>query len=129
MPHKPKKKGRKKMSYNISTWNTKKLEDLKIPMSEIHKLPYVEVALLPENKVEIEGLSEDVIEGTFENDMISVSHIEISGEGSGNTWEYLIECLKKSTGKLIASQVWEGGDSISLLTVDNGIITETQIEI
>lgn len=118
------------MSYNINTWKTKKLEDLKIPISEIYRLPYVEVRLLPINKIEIDGSAEGFkIIGTLENDIISISKITMSDEGSGNTWEYLIECLKKSTGKMIASQVWEGGDRITLLTVDNGIITETQVEI
>jgi hypothetical protein len=118
------------MSYNIDKWGTKKLEGLKIPISEIHKLPYVEVTLLPENKVNVEGPSEGfMIEGIFGNDMISVSEINTSGEGSGNAWEYLIECLKKSTGKLIATQVWERGDSITRLIVENGMVKEENIEI
>lgn len=118
------------MSYNIDTWHMKELEGLKIPISEIHKLPHVEVTLLPENKVNVEGPSEGfMIEGILENDMISVSEINTYGVGSGSTWENLKECLKKSIGKLIATQVWESGDSISRLTVDNGIVTENQVEI
>ena len=118
------------MSYNIDTWNTKKIEGLKIPISEIHKLPYVEVELFPENKVSISGPSEGFeIEGILEKDIISVSEITMDGTGSGNTWENLVSCLEKSTGELIATQIWEGGDSITRLTVKNGIVAQENIEI
>lgn len=118
------------MSYNIDTWRTKKLEGLKIPISEIHKLPYVAINLLPENKIEVAGVSEGFeIEGMLENDIIAVSQIVMTGEGSGRTWENVISCLKNSTGELIATQVWEGGDSITRLTVKDGIVIEENIEI
>jgi len=119
------------MSYNIDTWKTKEITGLKIPLSVIHKLPYAEVSLAPENKIEVSGPSEGFeIIGTLEKDnLVSVSTIETSGEGSGNTWEYLIQCLAQSTGKLIAVQIWEGGDSITRLTVENGTVIETPIEL
>jgi len=118
------------MSYNINTWKTKKIDSLKIPLTEIQKLPDVEIELLPENKVCIIGTSEMFeIEGTLEGDKVAVSKIEAGGESSGSTWNELLACLRTSTGKLIATQVWERGDSITRLKVKDGIVEEEEIEI
>ena len=37
--------------------------------------------------------------------------------------------LEHSTGRLVAIQVWEGGDSITRLTVQDGVVKEEQIEL
>jgi hypothetical protein len=37
--------------------------------------------------------------------------------------------LEKSSGTLIATQIWEGGDSISKITVNNGEVIEEPVEL
>ncbi|OGC94111.1 MAG: hypothetical protein A2W25_12060 [candidate division Zixibacteria bacterium RBG_16_53_22] len=63
-------------------------------------------------------------------DSIFVTSIECCGEGSGRCWsEVLMPTLEHSTGRLVAIQVWEGGDSITRLTVQDGVVKEEQIEL
>jgi len=61
---------------------------------------------------------------------IHVSEIENSGEGSGSFESYVLtEALKQSKGKLIATRVWEGGDTIDKLTVIDGVVTEENVDL
>jgi hypothetical protein len=117
------------MSYNIDTWRTKTLEDLVIPMDAIKALPYVEISN-NEDEVHIGGTT-DCFEmvGLWDNGMLSVEKIEYSGEGSGHCWDAFKNMLSKSTGNLVAAQVWEGGDSITRLTVKDGVVSEENVEI
>ena len=118
------------MSYNIDTWKTKKLENLVIPMSEIRKLPYVDVYLDEDGNIDISGVSEMFeITGTLDGKSVRVVTICHEGERSGHTWDALKTCLKSSTGEFVATQVWEGGDSITRLIVKDGIVTEENIEL
>jgi len=118
------------MSYNINTWRTKELQNLVIPLKEIQKIKYIDVKLVGESSVEIYGPSEGFsINGILNGDQIEISKIETSGEGSGSNWKEFCDMLKTSTGKLIATQVWEGGDSITRLIVEDGKVTEESIEI
>lgn len=122
------------MSYNIDTWRTKKLEDLEIPYAAAEKLSDVSIKIdrldLTEPIVHIDGDAEVFeIVGVLQGTNILVNKIECYGEGSGWVWEELLEMLKSSTGVLIATQVWEGGDSITRLIVQDGEVTEEQIEL
>jgi len=104
--------------------------DFQIPLSVVQELPYAEVELLPENKVSVSGVSEGFeLEGVLNDGNISVSKIHHSSEGSGHTWDDLLEALKHSKGNLIATQVWEGGDSITKLIVKDGVVEQEEIEI
>jgi len=118
------------MSYNIDTWKTKSIDSLEIPLAVIHKMPDVEVKLLNDNKVCITGLSEGFeINGDLNGKNIAVNDITTWGEGSGHTWDDLLKALKHSKGNLVATQVWEGGDSITRLIVKDGTITEEKVEL
>lgn len=117
------------MSYNIDTWRTKKLENLVIPMDAVKALPYVDIDVDGEN-VSVGGTAEGFgMGGQLKDGMLHVSDIEYSSEGSGHCWDALKDMLSKSTGELIATQVWEGGDSITRLAVKDGNVTEENIEI
>lgn len=117
------------MSYNIDTWRTKELNDLQVPIDAIHKNTDWEIELL-ENGVLVSGWPEGFeIKGILKNDYVIVSEISFSGEGSGRSWKDILLMLAQSRGTLVASQVWEGGDSISRLTVIDGVVTEEGIDI
>ena len=34
-----------------------------------------------------------------------------------------------STGKLVATRIWEGGDTIDQITIEDGVVTEETIEL
>lgn len=122
------------MSYNIDTFIVKQLEDLKIPVSSffIHERDDWH----PEKKIDengkltlLCGCGQEIV-GVVDGDMINIESISMSGEGSGTFVNWILEsALKHSTGKLVASCVWEGGDSIKKLTVNNGKVEWEEIDI
>jgi len=120
------------MSYNISAFNIKKIEDLKIPLLDaIRTLKDVSIKLTGENiTISAELVKSFDCSGHLDNNnIITITEIDFGGEGSGNSWELLIKMLKKTTGKLSAIVVWEGGDSLGKLSVVNGVITETEVDL
>jgi len=122
------------MPYNIDTWRTKELENLQVPLSAFFKSDKKDwwpvrkwsdekaLTLIFCGAAEILG---DVVDGIFH-----IVEIEFCGEGSGTSmWEVFEPALKESTGKLIASLVWEGGDSINKIIVRDGQVEWEDIEI
>ena len=122
------------MSYNIDTFKLKKLEDLIIPVDEffIHeRKDYHPSRRDNDDKTttfqfdEMDGMTGYVVKGLF-----YVESIDLGGEFSGTAMACVIEpALKKSTGIMEASTVWEGGDSIAKIIVDNGYVKWEDIEI
>ena len=118
------------MSYNIDTWNTKEILCLKIPLTAIQEIEDTTIKIFNGGNVSVDGPAEVFeITGKLTDGIVGVESIAVCGEGSGRAWNSLIELLKQSTGELVAIQVWEGGDSISRLTVVSGEVREQQIEI
>lgn len=117
------------MSNNITSWKTKRIINFSIPLEAVQELPYAEIELLQNNKVSISGISEGFeLEGTLHNGEILVSKISHYGEGSGHTWDDLLQALEQSKGSLVAVQIWEGGD-ITRLTVKDGLVDEEDIDL
>lgn len=126
------------MSYNIDTWKTKSLVDLEIPLRAIYdsdKRGWLEAPRIGKDDPEQVFISIGECAGitallrTTDN-VLCVSKVRVSGEGSGTMYsEILLPALKKSSGKLEAVLVWEGGDSITRLIVDNGKVAEENIEL
>jgi hypothetical protein len=114
------------MSYNITTWKTKTLQDFTIPLAAVHALPDVRVELLPNGEVKATGLAEGFeLGGTWDSiSLLRVTSLKLLGDGSGFVWEYLLTALKQSKGSLVAVQIWEGGDTITRLTVVDGDVKE-----
>ena len=118
------------MSYDIDTWRVKSFDGLLVPLKAVHDLSCTTVLLEREGKVKAEGLSEGFeLVGRLVGDSIEVEHISTEGEGSGHTWDEFKALLNKSKGVLIAVQVWEGGDSITKLTVKDGSVVEEEVEL
>lgn len=125
------------MSYNIDTWKTKEIENFSIPLNTLYPPKVQYLPKRPEFledeisvRVQIMGPHEGKgIQGTLVGailETLNITSIDISGTGSGTFMgEVFNEALKKSTGKLKALLVWEGGDTVEMLTVENGkVITE-----
>lgn len=121
------------MSYNIDTWKVKKLDQLAIPVAALCEgNDYFEAPQLniKTGMFTIDGMDGTAVYGRIDGDLIYVVEIHCHGEGSGNTYRnVLLPAFKKSTGTLIVSCVWEGGDSLSRLTVKDGSVTEEDIEL
>jgi len=125
------------MSYNISTWKTKKLENVVIPLKAFFKHARYEwhpkqpeIVNAETMEIEMECGCEQLIKGVLKDGLIHVTEFEMYGEGSGTFKDWILdEALKQSTGELEAVLIWEGGDSISRLKVKNGIIEELDIEL
>lgn len=123
------------MSYNIDTWKTKRIENLIMSISALYEnawkpmKPFVEDAKTGE--VRIVGLGEGgEIRGSLNGQTLAITAIGTYGESSGNCLhEILIPALQQSTGYLEAVLVWEGGDSITRFTVDNGIVKNEPIDL
>lgn len=121
------------MSYNIDTFKVKKLENLIIPVSALYKH---ERSDWHPNKEIHQDMSvtftnmESEITGVIIDDDLHVSSINCEGEGSGCVVNYMLEpALNDSSGILIASCVWEGGDSINQLIVKDGVVEWVDIDI
>jgi hypothetical protein len=116
--------------YNISFWKTKELDNLRIPVQIIHTDKELKVEFLLGDEINVYGYSEvDLFHGVIDGDDLVVREIGHYGEFSGSNWEMLKELLSKSTGKFVAVQVWEGGDSITRLIVEDGEIIEENMEL
>lgn len=121
------------MSYNIDTWNLKKLNNLSIPLESFFKCRpnwYPDKEYDENGILTLTSLESEITGKVDENGNLQVKTIDISGEGSGTTMFDIIEpALKDSTGEMIATCVWEGGDSINRITVKDGKVTWQEIEI
>jgi len=121
------------MSYNIDTFKVKKLDNLKIPVLSLYKNPRSDWH--PERINNNDGtvtfnMMESEMTGIIDSEMFSVQSIDCHGEGSGTVMSWILEpAFKDSTGELIASCVWEGGDSINQLIVKDSNVSWKDIEI
>lgn len=133
------------MSYNISQWKTKRIDNLVIPFSalyneSLHKdwLPEKPIIAVSENGdfvLNIEcGCGQEILGLAIKEGgsiiAIQVTAFDMSGEGSGTFWHEVLErALRKSTGLLEVVRVWEDGDYIDRLLVEDGVVTEEKIEL
>lgn len=120
------------MSYNIDHWETIELEDLVIPIGLLEsKFDSENWLTSPDHLLKINyflGEDEGIV-GTADGNNLCVDSIKIWGTGSGWDLRELETILKSSTGKLLVYIVWEGGDSHSLLEVNNGEVKHDDINI
>ena len=125
------------MSYNIDTWKTKKIEGLVIPIKAlfIHERKewhpqQPKIVNVETNEVFIECGGGQEIYGILKDGNLHVTEFKMNGEGSGTFMNLILEpALKQSSGELEAVLVWEGGDSITHLSVSNGVLKSEIIEL
>lgn len=77
---------------------------------------------------------ESTITGIVDNaKQLHIIDADFGGEGSGTAWEWIwkpaiIAGTAKNGGKFSAVFIWEGGDSISRETIENGVHTSVEVE-
>lgn len=121
------------MAYNISMWKTKELVEFTIPVWTLFE---AKKDLHPERR-KLEDADEtefrfcdSVIRGTIIDEILCVTKIHISGEGSGTFWNWVLQpALAHSKGKLVAVRIWVGGESVDEVTSDNGRVWFDEVDL
>jgi hypothetical protein len=125
------------MSYNVTTWQTKTLENLVIPLAALYESPRKDwhpmepkIKNTSTMEVSLQCGCGQVIVGFLKDGGLHVTKIEMSGEGSGVFIDKIIRpALEKSTGSFSALAVWEGGDSITNISFQDGFYREEGVEL
>lgn len=120
------------MSYNIDTWHTKKLNNLRIKLKDLHRLGNIQIipTETEENWIEWQGETEiETISGVQDEKEIVVENIELAGEGSGRRFEEFCDLLRGSSGELDAVLTWEHGDSVTKLEVRDGEVRHGEADL
>ena len=121
------------MSWNISMFKLKELEGLSFPIAALYRKAREDWH--PEREDRDDGVTvfinmETELCGIVDGDIYHVKDISCYGEGSGTIMEDMLEpAFLESTGHLVASCVWEGGEEINRIEVHNGIVDWVDIEI
>lgn len=125
------------MSYNISYWKTKKLENLIIPLKAfyIHERkdwhPNQPKVLSTDEmgiKVSVDCADGHIV-AFLKDGNLHVKEIIVYGEGSGTFVSWILNpALEQSSGELEAVLIWEGGDSITKFEVKDGVAKQEDIE-
>jgi len=126
------------MSYNITRWNTKSIESLQVHLSAFkdhaRKEFHPEITYIPNGGMSLIcelSFCDSIIKGMIcAGDYLWIDSIDISGEGSGTFFhEVFMPALNKSIGRMKATLIWEGGDSITSLIVADAGITNEEIDL
>jgi|GEM_PF-2500245 len=121
------------MSYNCDTFIMKKIKNFIFPVDSLFKSDRSDwhpKRVNHDNGTTTFSFGEPSISGKVEGEMFLCSEVDCCGEGSGFVMNEILEpAFEDSVGTFIASCVWEGGDSINRLTVQNGNISWEDIEI
>ncbi len=136
------------MSYNVTTWKTKELQNLTIPVNAL----FADEDWLPEQSMVDTNPAfytlewgESYIKGSIVGEpvtqrngflppdstqMLEVDEISVHGDGSGYLlWKVIKPALEKSKGRLVAVRIWEGGDSVDRLVVVDGDVDEETVNL
>lgn len=121
------------MSYNITNFKVKKLEGLKVPLAAL--FDHEDENFHPEKEDHRDGnitlhIMETELHGTIKDDWFIFTDIEIYPEWSGIIMEEVLgPAFKKGHGELVATCIWEGGDSTDRLVVKDGKVMWEKVEI
>ncbi len=122
------------MSYNITTWKTLNISDFSIPLASLYAAEdkqnnaHGPVVMDIDTMAVIISLGEGTIVGVLKDKRLHISKINFHGEGSGTIYHELLEpALKQSTGEMEVHLIWEGGDTIETLKINNGVITTIKL--
>lgn len=121
------------MSYNCDMWKTKLINNFKIPIASLykhHRDDWHPERINNDDGSVIFEIGETKLHGIIENEWLVVKSIKCTGEGSGTAMDFILEpAFEDSVGELIASLIWEKGDTINELTVKDGKVSWENIEI
>ena len=121
------------MSYDCDLFKIKKIENFKIPIASLCKSKQSDWIIDYVDKDKGTVVINDcttIMSGIIENGIFICKSIDCSGESSGFIMAEILEpAFRDSTGELIASCIWEGGDTINQLIVKDGSVKWEDIEI
>ena len=111
------------MSYNIDSVEYSGEGRLTISKANLKECLSLYVDDMPECNF-LEELNQDELD-----DPITINQPCWYGEGSGHSYDTLLEILKRTKGHVKLAFIWEGGDSITGLEVNDGIVTKRKAKI
>ena len=122
------------MPYNVSHWKTKVLDGLQFSTDVVPE--DCNIGLTPTINmggdlcVYVPIGENNGIVGKLRGNLVDVGLIDCFGEHSGTDYaDVLLPILRQSTGKLEAVLIWEEGDWITRLKVNDGQVTEEEIDL
>lgn len=123
------------MSCNIDNWKTVKIENLVVPVKAFYKHSRKDWHPSQPKITNVDTMEvvfecgDPTIHGILKDGMLTITKLNISGEGSGifNDWIFK-EALKESAGSLKAVLIYESGEVYEFNSID-GIITETTVNL
>lgn len=89
-----------------------------------HKNELPEMHFLENSDMEFTKLSEPDANG-----MMKIDDLLWGGEGSGSTFDTLMDILENTKGEAEILIIWEGGDSIQGFRIKDGEVTEKKVKI
>jgi hypothetical protein len=111
------------MSYNISHWRTIELKEFVLP-ADIVSITYLDPRTV------VFSCGEGWCKGIINEGHITVISIGCWGERSGTDFNFLLEDIfPRSSGRLVAWLIWEGGEDITILIVQDGQVYHASIDI
>lgn len=111
------------MSYNISHWKTIELKEFVLP-ADIESITYVDPITAKFS------CGEGHCKGILSEGRLTVIAIGCWGEGSGTDFHFLAkEIFPRSRGRLVAWLVWEGGEDMTILIVQDGQVYQASVDI
>jgi hypothetical protein len=127
------------MSYNITNWETHEIKNVIIPKgafflsnhTDWHPMIKKHEPGSDGGRITVDFFVPGCVEmnGTEYGTDFFLKSVEIYGEGSGTCWHEIIQpALEVSVGYLSASVVWEAGDCIERLIVENGKVEFKKVD-
>lgn len=122
------------MSYNIDTWEqiactlTFPASVLDGEYDVIDDVEYGKPGASTDVTIRLQSEDGEII-GILAGDTFTVKAMCNRASRSGSSMDDLAELLEQSSGEYQALLVWEGGDSISLFSVTDGVTEDTSIDV
>lgn len=112
------------MSYNVTHWQQIRCS-LSFDRATLQQAKYDVDIDFKTNRItiDLDAESSEMV-GTFDpaKGVATITDVHFFGEGSGHGFDSLQKFLSLAKGDYEALIIWEGGDSISHLTVNNGVV-------
>ena len=120
------------MSYNVTGFTLKKLDSFTLPYAKLLEMSEGDVNIADDNvltfdQFPVEGMEIVGSRNSPRGKRLNVADVSYHGEYSGTYWDEFEVLLEQSTGILKARVVWGGGDSVEVVTVENGIVTREEL--
>lgn len=111
------------MSYNVTAFNVREMANFRISLSDLKEFDEVDFSYYDDD-VMIDGPVEMFeVRGKLDsNSTTHIHYIYYGGSFSGAWWDHFQDFLALTKGTMKAIVVWEGGDSITTISVIDGKI-------